>query len=159
MKRTTVAWMLKAVLLVCACGALLAAGYLLPNYLGHVREVRPELTGWYGWGMAFGWLLTVPALLALALLWRVLDTLAAGEPFCADNARRFRQTARLAALDLALVAALGMILWINHISPPFLTMTVLGLMFLGVAAGLACFALSGLFSGAARLREENEMTV
>lgn len=43
MKKTTVAWLLKAVLILCACGVLVAAGNLLPMYMNHVRAVRPEL--------------------------------------------------------------------------------------------------------------------
>lgn len=159
MKKTTVAWLLKAVLILCACGVLVAAGNLLPMYMNHVRAVRPELSGWYGWMIAYGWTLAIPALVALLLLWRVFGTIAADEAFCEQNARRFKRVWQLCTLDLALLAGMGLFLWINHVTPPFLVTAVAGLLFLGVAAAIVCFALSGLCESAAKMREENEMTV
>lgn len=159
MNNKTVTWLLKAVLIVSACAILITAVNLLPMYMRHVVEVMPELSGWYGWIIAYGWLLAIPALLALALMWLVFDTIAAGGAFCEKNAVRFTRVWQLALFDEAWVIVMAVFLWVNRIMPPFIVVTVLGLLFFGVAAGVTCFALSGLVRNAARLREENEMTI
>lgn len=48
---------------------------------------------------------------------------------------------------------------LTNILPPFLVLTVTGLLLATATAGLASFALSGLCQSAALLREESEMTV
>ena len=159
MKRTMVAWLLKLVLVICAAGILLAAGLLLPAYMRHITQVKPEIDGWYGWMIAYGWLLALPALGAVALMWRVFSTVGDNTAFCERNALRFTWVWRLAAFDLALVTAMGLLLWASQVTPPFLVLTFAALFFLGAAACLTAIALSGLVSSAVSLKEDHDMTI
>lgn len=159
MKNTTVAGLLRAALILCACAVLVVVLRFVPLYMAHVCAARPDLSPWYGWGVGFGWLLALPTFAALALLWQIFGTIGRGKAFVVVNAERFRHIWQLSAACFELCVGLGVFLWISQALPPFLTMTVLGLMFVTGTAGLASFALSGLCRSAALLREENEMTV
>ena len=159
MKRSTVSWILKAVLVVGALGILLAAAYMLPTYMKHVVAVMPELSGAYGWVVAYGWLLSIPALVCVALLWQVFGTIATNDAFCQKNALRFTRIWQLALFDLGLVVAMGIFLILNRAMPPFLILTVSTLLFLGVTAGATAFALAGLTGSAAEMAENDKMTI
>lgn len=159
MSKTWMARLLKLVLLVCACGVVMTAANLLPVYLSHVEAVRPDLAGWMIWIIAYGWVLAIPVLFSLWLLWRVMDTLGKGEPFCMANAARFKRIWQMAAFDWLMVAAMGVFLWCNGARPGFLVMVISGLLFTGFAVAVVCFVMSELVRQAARMREENEMTI
>ena len=70
MKNTTVAGLLRAALALWTAAVLTAAAYFVPGFMRHICTVRPEWTGWYGWGVAFGWLL------AAMMLWGVCAVVA-----------------------------------------------------------------------------------
>lgn len=159
MKRATVAWILKAVLILTALGVLLAAGVFLPMYMKHVAHAKPELAFTSPWVIAYGWLLALPVFVCFVLLWRVFGTIATGEAFCKQNALRFTRIWQLALFDLALVLAMAVFLFINQALPLFLIFTLSMLAFLGVAVGSVTFALSGLVSNAAQLAEDDKMTI
>ncbi len=159
MKNTTVAGLLRSVLVLWAGAVLTAAACFVPGFMRHVCAVRPELAGWYGWGVAFGWLLAVVMLCAFGFLWRVVGTVAQGRAFVHRNATRFRRVWQLSAGCFGMCAGLGTFMGLAQIFPPFLVLTVAGLLLATATAGLASLALSGLCQSAALLREESEMTV
>ena len=86
-----------------------------------------------------------------------MGTVAQGRAFVRKNATRFRRVWQLSAASFTLCAGLGIFMVLTNILPPFLVLTVAGLLL--ATAGLASFALSGLCQSAALLREESEMTV
>ena len=104
-------------------------------------------------------LLAAMMLWAFMLLWRVMGTVAQGRAFVRKNATRFRRVWQLSAASFTLCAGLGIFMVLTNILPPFLVLTVAGLLLATATAGLASFALSGLCQSAALLREESEMTV
>ena len=104
-------------------------------------------------------LLAAMMLWAFMLLWRVMGTVAQGQAFVRKNATRFRRVWQLSAASFTLCAGLGIFMVLTNILPPFLVLTVTGLLLATATAGLASFALSGLCQSAALLREESEMTV
>ena len=65
MKNTTVAGLLRAALALWTAAVLTAAAYFVPVFMRHICAVRPELAGWYGWGVAFGWLLAAMMLVGI----------------------------------------------------------------------------------------------
>ena len=158
MKNTTVAGLLRAALALWTAAVLTAATCFVPGFMRHICTVRPEWTGWYGWGVAFGWLLAAMMLWAFMLLWRVMGTVAQGRAFVRKNATRFRRVWQLSVASFTLCAGLGIFMVLTNILPPFLVLTVTGLLLATATAGLASFALSGLCQSAALLREESEMT-
>ncbi|MCI6376439.1 MAG: DUF2975 domain-containing protein [Clostridiales bacterium] len=159
MKRTLCGRILQAGVIGTALAVLVIAGRFLPMYMRHIADVRPELSGWYGWGILLGWVLALPVLYALVQLWRIFATLAGKEVFSLTNAGRFARIWKLAALDTGLVAIIGLALLVSQTMPPFLMITVSMLLFLGTLCCAVCFALSGLVRSAALMREENDMTV
>ena len=157
MKNTTVAGLLRSALALWAGAVLTAATCFVPGFMRHICTVRPELAGWYGWGVAFGRLLAVMMLCAFGFLWRVVGTVAQGRAFVRRNATRFRRVWQLSAGCFGMCAGLAAFMGLAQILPPFLVLAVAGLLL--ATAGLASLALSGLCQSAALLREESEMTV
>lgn len=120
MKKSLCGRILQAGVIGSALALLMLAGRFLPMYMRHITDVRPELSGWYSWGIL------------LVGYWRCrfstrsysygayLPRLAGGEVFSVANAGRFAQIWKLAALDTGLVALLGLVLILTQTTPPFL---------------------------------------
>lgn len=119
----------------------------------------PGVGGLVRLGVTFGWLLAVMMLCAFGFLWRVVGTVAQGRAFVRRNATRFRRVWQLSAGCFGMCAGLAAFMGLAQILPPFLVLTVAGLLLATATAGLASLALSGLCQSAALLREESEMTV
>ena len=131
----------------------------IPGYLRHVFYVRPDLIGWDYWMRGYGLLLALPVWAALALLWRVFDTIPQNNGFTFDNVRRFVRMRQLAATDLALVALLGVFLISNGITPPFLMGSLMLALFVGIVAAIVFHVLAGLVRNAAELKQDSDMTI
>lgn len=158
MKRSTVTLLLKGVLVLCALMVAVCAFVFLPIYMGHVAEVRPDLSAWYGWMIAFGVAVALPVWFAIGVMWRVFDDIAAGRAFTLRNAARLRLISRLALGDLIAVALLGIYL-LFHCIMPFLVAVFGGAIFAGLLMTLTCAALSGLTQNAAELKHDSDMTI
>ena len=159
MKKSLCGRILQAGVIGSALAVLMVSGRFLPMYMRHIVDVRPELSGWYSWGILLGWMLALPVLYALIQLWRIFGTLGGDKIFSLTNAGRFARMWKLAALDTGLVAIMGLVLLATQTTPLFLMLTVSALLFAGALSCAVCFALSGLIRGAAMMREENDMTV
>lgn len=159
MKRTTVAWLLRMVLLLMLLALLTLLCFMLPAYMRHVVNVMPELASWYVIAQVFGWIVALPVLAALWLLWQLFGTIGDGSAFCVDNAKRLRIIWRLALADLIPVIGMAIFLAANGAMPPFLMICFGGAIFVGLVAALTCFALCGLVSSAAELNEEHKLTI
>jgi len=103
--------------------------------------------------------MSLPVLAAIFLLWRVFSTLPQGNAFSADNVRRFKIIARLAAADLALVLALAAFLIITGVLPAFILLSLIAAVYVGVVAIIVFQVLAGLVHNAVELRRDNELTI
>ncbi len=159
MSRKTVSNLLKALVVCTALGVIFAIAVLLPVYLRHVVEVCPELQACFFWSMLFAVVLAVPMGWALTLAWQVFTTIGNDTTFCAENAVRLQTAALLAAIDTALVLAGAVFLFFANALPPFLCIAFGGLIFLGFALAVVCFALGQLVAQASNIKQENDLTV
>lgn len=92
MKKSLCGRILQAGVIGSALALLMLAGRFLPMYMRHITDVRPELSGWYSWGILLGWILALPVFYALVQLWRIFAhaggrrSIQRGQrgPFCAN---------------------------------------------------------------------------
>ena len=159
MKRTTVSWLLRSVLILMLLALLTLLVVMIPAYMKHVTTVMPEISSWYALALAFSWIVAVPVFIALWLLWQIFGTVGEGNAFCHENAKRLRLICRLALADLVPVIGMVIFLLCNNVMPPFLIICFGGAIMIGLVAALVCFALSGLVVSAADMNDENKLTI
>ncbi len=164
MRKSGVVLPLKA--LVIACGAVfaLAAVFLVP-YAG--RLVAGTFSYQIGAGAcaAYLYLTMIPAALALIDGWNIFGDIGRDQSFSRENAARLGRISLYAAVDTVLYGALcagayafgyraGGIAVVNYTA--FITLIIT---FFGVLLTVVVRALSALVLDAARLKDENDLTV
>lgn len=159
MKRTTVTWLLRSVLVLALLALLALLVVFVPTYMRHVVDVMPGISSWYVIAQVFGWVVAVPVFIALWLLWRVFGTISEGNAFSQENAKRLRLIWQLALIDLVPVVGMGIFLLVNNAMPRFLSLCFGAAVMTALIAALVCFALSGLVSSAADISDENKLTI
>ena len=159
MKRTTVAWLLRTVLILALLALLALLLCMIPAYMRHVISALPEISDWYTLALVFSWIVALPVFVALWLLWRVFGTIGDNSAFCQANAKRLRLIWQLALAGLVPVVAMVIFLLANNVMPPFLSLCFGAAIMVALVAALTCFALSGLVASAAALNEENKLTI
>jgi len=113
-------------------------------------------------GMVLAVFLLFCGVCTAGLLWqarRILGTIQRENPFCGDNAVSMRR----AAVCCFLISAAALVrtcwgLWYYRLLRPLLTYNALFCP-LFLMAGLLCMVMSALFRQAARLKEENDLTI
>jgi hypothetical protein len=159
MKSTTATWLLKAVLVISTLAILFVACWGVPRFMGHVTYVRPELWPWVLPMDAYAGLIAIPVLITIVLLWRVFDTIPRNEAFSPANAIRFQRIALLATADLVLVLALAAFLLISGVIAPFLVISLMAAVYIGVVALIVFNVLAALVRNAAEIKQDNELTI
>ena len=162
-QKTLVSW-LKAIIII--FGILLAALLfaVLPTAGIKVSGTMPEIAFLYWPCLIVSWLFGTPIFLMLMEAWKVCNRIASGQPFCADNARSFVSLCQnaLIACGVLLAGNIGLIivsavtgLAVYPIAVPVFSMLVI---FVGLAAAVACATLSHLIYKATDINEENQLT-
>ena len=159
MKLSTASVLLKIVLVISTIAVAFVVFWCVPVYMRHVIDVRPDLAGWDYWMRAYALLVGLPVWAAIAILWRIFDTIPKNDAFSAENARRFQWITRLAEGDLCIVGAFAAFLVISGVTPPFLIMTFGGAIFAGIAAAIVFHVLGGLVRNAAEFKQDSDMTI
>lgn len=159
MKTKTASWLLKIVLAFSTLAVLAVVGWGVPQYMAHVVHVRPSLSPWVFPMEAYAWLMAIPVLAAIALLWLVFGTIQENEAFSLENARRFQKIAWLAVGDLMLALLLAVFLILSHVIPAFIAMCLTAAVFIGVVAAIVFHVLAALVRNAAEIKQDNELTI
>lgn len=163
-QKTLVSW-LKAIIII--FGILLAALLfaVLPTAGTKMVGTMPEISFLYWPCLIVSWLFGTPIFLMLMEAWKVCDRIASGQPFCADNARSFVILCQnaLIACGVLLAGNIGLILVsaitglaVYPMAVPIFSMLVI---FVGLAAAVACATLSHLIYKATDINEENQLTI
>ncbi len=99
--------------------------------------------------------LLIPLYLAMIDLWKIFTEIGRDNSFCLENALRLRRISFYALFDTVLLlggVALALLMHFNPYSLIFLAL-------MGLAATVACAALSHLTRKAALLKAENDLTI
>ncbi len=157
--RKHLACMLKAVTLLTFAGVLFAGLVPIPQLVHYVARFYPDYAGFSSaavWYVNLGFL---PFYGALVLAWQVFSAIGRDESFTRANARRVRGASWLALFEVAYL--IGGLIWFGtrQALSGVTTLGLLGLILLGLAAAVLCYALSVLILQAAEMKEEADLTI
>lgn len=129
-------------------------------FLGHdITDAYPEFRSWYWPWLDFLWLTAVPCYAALVSGWKIAGEIGRDNSFCVENAKRLRFISILAAADSALAFAGNLIFLLLNMNHPGVFLLALLIVCVGIALTVVAAALSHLVLKAAKLCEENELTI
>lgn len=113
---------------------------------------------------ALPFIILIPALIAMIDAWRILARIGKNNSFCVENARGLRRVSFCALIDTALVILWGFYSYF-HDHVPFANgnewfyVLLLVIAVVGIAVTAAAAALSHLTLKAARLQDDNDLTI
>ena len=159
MEQTNLSKWLKWIILgIGLCGIY---GYIgvVPAYGQSIIRANPEFTSWY-----YPWLFVIlltglPIYITLVFAWRIADNIGKDRSFSLENASALQWIARLAIIDSAYFFLANLVLTFLEMNHPGVLIASLVLEFIGVAASVCFAALSHLVLKAAKIQEENDLTI
>lgn len=140
------------------CGLVLYFG-AIPLFALSMRSAYPEFANRFWPWLAFLWGSALPCYGVLFYGWRVAGEIGRGNAFSGENAASLRAVARLAVLDTVYFALGNIILFLLSMSHPGIALGLMAVCVVGVIAAAVADALSKLIAEAARLREEQDLTI
>lgn len=151
-------WLKMIVIGVGLCG-LVAYFFILPTLGKAIVAQYPEFSDRYWPWLIFLWSTSIPCYAALVYSWLIAREIGRDNSFSYRNARYLTRIAALAAVDTIYLFWGDMIFFIMGLSHPSVVLCLLFVVFAGIAVTVLAAALSHLVWKAARLREENELTI
>lgn len=157
--RAALSRMLKAVTVMAFAGTLFAGLVPVPQFAQHTAQFMPGYANFASAAVVYVNLGFLPFYAALVLAWRVFSAIGRDESFTRANARRVRLAGWLALGETAYLA--GGLGWFgfHQALSGVMALGFVGLMLLGLAAAVLCYALSVLILQAAEMKEEADLTV
>ena len=159
MSQLSLARWLKTVVLIFGLLAAVFAFGMTPILAQNFQQLYPNFAGASVFYLLRFWLL-IPAFLVAALsFWKICSNIAADNSFCAQNAVMCTRLSFCAAVD-SVLAFLFLILTalLGVLRTGYLLASVLLILF-GFAITVAAALLSHLVEKAAKLKEENDLTI
>ena len=157
-QKTFSKWLRVILIGVGLCGLVVYA-LILPIWGRDLVDQYPEFSNRYWPWLAFLWLTGVPCYAALALGWRIADSIGRDRSFTTENANRLKGISRLAAGDALFFLIGNIVMILLDMSHPGIFLLSLMIIFVGVAISVASAALSHLVLKAASLQEQSDLTV
>ena len=141
-----------------ACGLM---GYLsiVPGYGQSLIRRFPEFSSWYMPWLIVILITAVPIYIALFYAWKIADNIGKDNSFSYENAEALRRMARLAIVDVAYFFIANLVMTFLGMNHPGVVLLSFVVDFAGVAAAVCFAALSHLVLKAAKMKEENDLTI
>ena len=159
MTQKTFANLLKAAILLAALCCVFVYAVYVPAIAGEARAAYEELSALYVPALIFIELTGVPVLVAFVLAWMIARDIGRDQSFSRVNAGRMKTVSILALADVLYFLVGVSVFWFRGAAsgPEFILVILVASagMIVAVCAG----ALSHLILKAAKLREENDLTV
>ncbi|MBR2742394.1 MAG: DUF2975 domain-containing protein [Clostridia bacterium] len=157
-QRALSVWIKVIICLIAVCG-LVVYFVVIPSY-GHELVVKyPEYAGAYQPWITFIWLTAIPAYIVLFLVWMTAENIGRDKSFSRVNAKYLKWIALLAAIDSVFFFVGNVVFAAIGISHPGVVLASLIVVFFGIAVSVISAAVSHLIMKAAKLQEENELTI
>ena len=157
-QRALSVWIKVIICLIALCG-LVVYFVVIPAY-GHDLVVKyPEYAGAYQPWITFIWLTAIPVYIVIFLVWMTAENIGRDKSFSRVNAKYLKWIALLAAADSVFFLVGNVVLAAMGISHPGVVLASLIVVFFGVAVSVISAAVSHLIMKAAKLQEENELTI
>ena len=131
----------------------------IPLFALSMRTAYPEFSNRFWPWLAFLWGSALPCYGVLFYGWKVAGEIGRGNAFSRENAASLRTVARLAVLDTVYFAMGNVILFLLSMSHPGITLGLMAVCVVGVIVAALADTLSKLIAEAARLREEQDLTI
>lgn len=159
MNQKRIAHVLKICSVATAMVGLLFFFWYIPLIIKQIADDNPE-AAWLRWpGTIWVWAIALVCYLALWEFWRICTNIGADNSFCAANARSMKHIGLLAFLAAALILGGCIFLCcIEYFGAPIAVPAFLAIS-AALGVGILSIALSGLIQNAARLKEENDLTI
>jgi MFS family permease len=119
----------------------------------------PEACSWYWPWLIFLWLTAVPCYIALVSGWKIAADIGRDRSFSFENAKRLKLISILAAADSILAFAGNLVFYFLNMTQAVVFFMGFFIVFVGIALSVVFAALSHMVLKAAKLREENELTI
>ena len=142
------------------CGAVVYI-YLIPVLGREIVQRYPELqleTAYRCW-LGICWITAVPCYLVLLEGWKIAGEIGRDHSFSMNNARSLKHVSGLAAFDASFFFAENIILLLLDMNHPGIAAGSMFVVFGGVAVAVAAASLSHLVQKAAKIQEENDLTI
>lgn len=140
------------------CGAIIYA-YLIPWIGKDLVYANPEFSYCYVPWLCVIWLSAIPCYLALYFGWKITEEISRDNSFSMENARYLTYISIFALADSGYFFLANLVLLFLGMNHPSIFLGSLFVEFAGVAVAVAAAALSHLVQKAAKIQEENELTI
>ena len=140
------------------CGLVLYLG-AIPIFALSMRAAYPEFSECFWPWLAFLWGSSLPCYAVLFCGWSVAREIGRGNAFSTENAASLRAVARLAVLDTIYLALGNIILFLLSMNHPGIALGLMAVCVVGVIVAAVADTLSKLIAEAARLKEEQDLTI
>lgn len=157
-QRTLVRWLKLLVIFVAVCGVALCAG-ILPMAGKRLAAAYPEFSDCYLPWLIFVWILAVPCFIALALAWKIFGNIERDCSFCVENADALRKISFLAAADAGFLFFGNVLFLVLNMNHPSVLLASCMIVIVAIGISVAAAVLSHLVLKAAKLQEENDLTI
>ena len=157
-QKSLAAW-LKFIIAGLAALLLFFVALVVPGLGKSTISYAPEFSGWFVPWLVYAWAAAIPCFIAAVFAWKIADNIGKDRSFSIANALLLKRIAILAAVDGAVIFTGDLILSLLGMSHPGFSLALLIVVFLAVAASVACAALSHLVRKAADLQQESDLTI
>lgn len=159
LKRSILAWALRAIEIFVAALAALFYLYAVPEIVEGLGAAFPEFAHLVAPSLLLIRLSALPVCVALAAFWMICSNIAQDHSFSARNARLLGAIALCAAVDTIFTLAVTLWLWAQGAVNPGVVLLSFAVMLLGAAVCTAALLLMHLVGKAAAMEDEIRHTV
>ncbi len=140
------------------CGLVIYC-IVLPVCGGDMSAEYPEFSGAYYPWLIFLWITAIPCYAVLVFTWRISTKIGNDNSFSLRNAQDLKIISVLTIGDTLFFFVMNIIYLLMGISHPGIMIASLIITFIGISIAVASAALSHLVFKAAKIQEENELTI
>lgn len=151
-------WLKAVIAGVGICGGIVY-GYVLPTWGRELASMYPEFADRYFPWLIIFWISGIPCYAVLWLGWRIARQIGRDNSFSEVNARDLKYVSCMALLDAAFFFAANVAMLLLNMSHPAVMIGSLLVVFAGIAVAVVAATGSHLIQKAARLKEENDLTI
>jgi hypothetical protein len=151
-------WLIAILIGLGICG-LAVYGAVLPLLGQDLLKSYPEFSARFWPWMIFLWLTAIPCFAVLGCGFKIAAEIGADRSFSFKNAALLKTVSLLAASDSAFFFAGNLVFLLLNLSHPSVVLGACLVVFVGVAIAVAAAVLSHLVEKAARMNEEQELTI
>ena len=151
-------WLKMVIAGIGACGAVICF-YLVPTFGKELADANPEFAGCYVPWLLIIWISAIPCYLVLFFGWKITTEISKDNSFSMKNSKYLKYISMLALADSGYFFLANLIMLLLNMNHPGIFLGSLFIEFAGVAVAVAAAALSYLVQKAARIQQENELTI